>query len=143
MSVDPWNIFTGNFGTVGLPYTALVTLLDIGFFFFTTFKVAKARGKHKISAPFTDGPEEFLRVFRVQMNTLEQMMIHLPLLWISAFAMDDVFAASFGFVWLFSRIIYARGYYRKAKSRAKGFLLGMVMNAVLFAGAIAGVIASL
>ena len=65
-----------------------------------------------------------------------------PVLWIAAFAMDDVFAASFGCVWLLGRILYARGYYRKAKGRQKGFVISMLMNFVLFAGAIAGVVAS-
>jgi hypothetical protein len=73
---------------------------------------------------------------------VEQLILHLPLLWVAAFAMDDLFAASLGAVWAFGRVLYARGYYRKAKRRTMGFVIGMAVNALLFAGAVAGVIAS-
>ncbi len=142
MTIDPWHVFTTNFGMMPAPYTAFVTLLDLVLYFILTFNVARARGKYKVTAPNIDGPDAFLRIFRVQMNTLEQMAMHLPLLWIAAFAMDDVFAAAFGAVWLLGRILYARGYYRKAKSRSKGFIISMLVNGVLFLGALAGTIAS-
>ena len=89
-----------------------------------------------------DGPPEFVRVLRVQMNMSEQLVLHLPLLWIGALAMDDVFAAAFGSIWLVGRILYVRGYYMKAKRRMKGFIISMAVNAVLFIAAIVGVIAS-
>jgi len=142
MNMDPWHIFTANFGHVGMPYTAFITLLDIGLYFVLTYNVGRARGKHKVVAPSTDGPEVFQRVMRVHVNTVEQLLMHLPLLWLAACAMDDVFAASFGAVWLLSRILYARGYYRKAKSRMKGFVIGIFINIILFMGALAGTVAS-
>jgi hypothetical protein len=142
MLVDPWNVFTADFGTMPKPYTAFVTLLDMVMYLMVTMNVGRARGKYKVAAPSMDGPEHFLRIFRVQMNTLEQLALHLPILWIAAYAMDDVFAAAFGAVWLLGRLLYARGYYRKAKSRHKGFMIGMLVNVVLFIGAAAGVIAS-
>lgn len=142
MPIDPWSVFTADFGAVPKAYTAFVTLLDIVFYMGVTFNVGRARGKYKVKAPNTDGPEAFQRIFRVQANTVEQMLLHLPLLWIAAFAMSDLFAASLGAVWLFSRILYARGYYQKAKRRMKGFLIGMIVNVILLAGAFTGVIAS-
>ena len=142
MNIDPWHVFTANFGQMPKPYTAFVTLLDMLFYSVTIRNVGKARRKHQIMPPVTDGPEDFLRVIRVQFNTLEQLALHLPLLWIAAFVMDDVFAAAFGSVWLLGRILYARGYYRKAKSRMKGFLICMLVNLILLIGAMAGTIAS-
>ncbi|MDE2030077.1 MAG: MAPEG family protein [Alphaproteobacteria bacterium] len=142
MPIDPWSVFLSNFGGLPKPYTAFVTLLDIAIYAVLSLNVSRARGKHKVAAPATEGPEAFNRVFRVQQNTLEQLMLHLPLLWIAAFAMDDPFAASFGAVWAFSRILYARGYYQKPKRRTKGFIIGMVVNMILFAGALAGTVAA-
>jgi hypothetical protein len=142
MPIDPWSVFTANFGAMPKPYTAFVTLLDIAVYFALMLNVGRARYKHKIDAPSKNGPEAFLRVLRVQENTVEQMILHLPLLWVAAFAMDDIFAAAFGVVWALSRVIYARGYYQKAKRRAKGFVIGMIVNIILFAGAVAGVVAS-
>ncbi len=143
MSVDPWNVFSAHFGQMPAPSTALVTMLDLLAYLVFTVNVGRARSKYKIRAPATDGPDGFLRVFRVQQNTAEALIMHLPLLWIAAFAMDDIFAAALGAVWLFGRCLYARGYYDKAKRRTKGFLIGMVVNIVLFAATLASVLASL
>ena len=73
---------------------------------------------------------------------MEQLVQHLPMLWIAAFAMDDVFAASLGMVWLFARILYAVRYYQKPKRRMKGFIISILTNLALLAGALAGTIAS-
>lgn len=142
MNIDPWHVFSTNFGQMPNPSTAFVTLLDMVLYFVLFMNVGHARHKYKVEAPSTDGPEEFQRTFRVQMNTLEQLAFHLPLLWIAAFAMNDTFAAAFGSVWLFGRILYARGYYRKAKSRAKGFIISFIVNIILFVGALTSVVAS-
>ena len=52
-------------------FTALVTLLAIGLYFFTGLQVGKARQTFGIKAPAITGNPDFERVFRVQMNTLE------------------------------------------------------------------------
>lgn len=140
MILDPWHVFSSSFGMMPKPYTAFVTLLALGVYFALTLNVARARGRFKVTPPDTDGPQEFRRVYRVQQNTLEQMALFLPLLWLAAFSMGDLFAASFGCLWPLSRIIYARGYYDKAKRRSKGFIIGIFVNLVLFLGALAGVI---
>ena len=142
MNIDPWNIFTASFGQVPKPCTALITLLDMALLFFTTMQVGRARHQHGVQAPATDGPPGFLRAFRVHQNTVEQLVQHLPLLWIAAFAMDDVFAALAGVIWLFGRLLYALRYAKKATRRGKGFAVAMLANAVLLIGALAGVIAS-
>ncbi|HEU0117989.1 MAG TPA: MAPEG family protein [Alphaproteobacteria bacterium] len=143
MTMDPWHVFTANFGTMPKPSTAFVTLLDIVVYGILAFNVSKARGKFEVKAPSTTGPEKFDRIYRAHQNTLEQLVLHLPLLWIAAYAMDDVFAAAFGAVWLFGRILYARGYYRKAKSRSKGFFICLGVNAILLACDAVSVLASL
>jgi glutathione S-transferase len=143
MHLDPWHVFTADFGSMPKPYTTLVTLIDMALYFLITVNVIRGRIKHKVEPPHLEGPAAFQRIVRVQMNTLEQLALHLPLLWISAFAMDDVFAAAFGIIWTFGRVIYARGYYAKANRRMKGFYITVTINIVLFVGAITGTIASL
>ena len=138
MSLDPWHIFTAHFGQFPTPYAALATLLDMVLYFWVTLNVAIARNKFSIQPPVTTGPEGFLCVMRVQQNTLEQLALHLPLLWIAAFAMDDVFAATLGLVWFFGRTLYAIRYYQKPSRRLKGFAIAMFTNAILFLGALAG-----
>lgn len=142
MTLDPWHVLTANFGQVPKPYTAFATLLDMILYLVVSFNVGRGRVKYKVQAPSTDGPEGFQRIFRVQMNTLEQLMFHLPLLWIAAFAMDDVFAAMLGLIWFFGRVLYAVRYYQKANRRTKGFMISMTANGFLLIGALAGTIAS-
>ena len=142
MLFDPWHVLTADFGQFPKPYTAFATLLDMILYFVTFMAVGKSRGTYKVEAPRTDGPEGFTRLFRVQMNTLEQLAFHLPLLWIAAFAMDDVFAALLGLVWLFGRVLYAIRYAQKPGRRAKGFIVATAANMLLLIGAFAGVIAS-
>jgi glutathione S-transferase len=142
MPIDPWSVFTATFGSVPKPGAAFITLIDIAIYTVLGMNVSRARAKYKVPAPAVEGPEAFLRIMRVHANTAEQLIMHLPLLWIAAFAMDDAFAASFGAVWALGRVLYARGYYRKPKRRVKGFVIAMIVNAILFAGALAGTIAS-
>jgi glutathione S-transferase len=51
-------------------YTALVTLLAIGFYFFLATRVARAHIDFNVGLPSTTGNSDFERVFRVHMNTL-------------------------------------------------------------------------
>src|SRR4051812_9757797 len=102
------------------PYTAVVTVLTVLVYFWTTTLVARARATYKVEAPSTDGPPEFQRAFRAQMNTLEQIVIFLPLLWLFAAAWGDMIAAGVGVFWPLGRILYARGYLVEAKKRGAG-----------------------
>jgi hypothetical protein len=142
MTLDPWHVLTANFGQVPKPYTAFATVLDMTMYFWVMINVARARKTYKVPVPSFDGPEKFIRIVRVHLNTLEHLALHLPLLWVAAFAMDDVFAAALGFVWVFGRTLYALRYYQKTSRRVKGFAISMVANALLFLGAFTGTIAS-
>jgi glutathione S-transferase len=44
----------------------------------------RAREKYGIKAPSVTGHENFERAYRVQMNTVEQMVFFLPALWLCA-----------------------------------------------------------
>src|ERR1700732_1671640 len=102
-------------------YTALVTCLAIGFYFFTSASVARARGRFGIKLPAIVGNPDFERIFRVQMNTLEWMPIFLPSLWLFAIYISDPIAAALGLVWMLGRILYMIGYSKAAGNRGPGF----------------------
>jgi glutathione S-transferase len=124
-------------------YTAIVTMLAVGFYFFTGLAVAKARVKFGVKAPATFGHPDFERVFRVQANTLEWMPIFLPSLWLFAFYVSDSVAAAIGVVWIFGRILYFRGYSAAAEKRGRGFGVQALAASVLLVGACVGVIAKI
>ena len=67
-----------------LHWPALVTLATLLLLFGCVWLVSAARGRHKVRAPATTGPEEFERAYRVQMNTLENAVIFLPALWLAS-----------------------------------------------------------
>jgi len=124
-------------------YTAIVTLLAVGFYLFTGLAVAKARAKFGIMAPGTSGHPDFERVFRVQMNTLDWMPIFLPSLWLFAVYLNDLAAAAIGILWIFGRILYFRGYTAAAEKRGRGFGIQAFAAGILFVGAFAGIVAKI
>jgi hypothetical protein len=67
-----------------MEFVALVTLLLI--FQYMTFMMlcGMARAKGDVKAPATSGDEMYERALRVQMNTVEQLVITLPAMWICA-----------------------------------------------------------
>lgn len=122
-------------------WTATVTLLIGLFYFFCAFRVGNLRAQRGIKAPLTSGHPEFDRAFRVQLNTLEQMGIVLPFLWVSAFYPIPWawLASAIGLVWLLSRIIYRAGYLSDPEKRLPGAMLGGSCNFALFIIAAMGV----
>src|SRR5271166_5284443 len=123
-----------------LNWTAIVTLLAVLFYFYTSTAVARARAKYGVKAPATVGHPEFERAFRVQMNTLEWMPIFLPSLWLFAAYVNDISAAGMGLVWIVGRVLYFLGYTEAAEKRGRGFGIQAVAAGVLFFGALGGVI---
>ena len=121
-------------------YTAIITLLAILFYFFTSFQVGKAREKFGIKAPAIIGNPDFERVFRVQMNTLEWLPIFLPSLWLFAIYISDPIAAALGLVWIVGRILYLNGYSQAASKRGTGFGIQALAAAVLLFGALGAIV---
>jgi glutathione S-transferase len=121
-------------------FTALVTCLAIGLYFFTSIQVAKARAAFGIKVPAITGNPDFERVFRVQMNTLEWMPIFLPSLWLFAIYISDPAAAAIGVVWIVGRILYMKGYSQAAEKRSRGFGIQALAAGVLWLGALGTIV---
>jgi glutathione S-transferase len=121
------------------PYTAAVTLIAMLVYFYTVGAVGRARVQYGIKAPAVTGNEHFERAYRVQMNTLEQMALFLPALWLYAAYVSDRGAAVGGLVWVVGRVVYALAYPRDPASRGPGAMITVLASAGLWLGALYGV----
>ncbi|MEP7186660.1 MAG: MAPEG family protein [Rhodanobacter sp.] len=118
---------------------ALVTLLNVLLLFGTMWAVGRARSRHGIKAPATTGNPDFERAYRVQMNTLEQTVMFLPLLWLAANYGFTGWAGIAGLVWLVGRLWYAVAYFNDPTKRGPGFGLGMLGWFALLIMAVIGI----
>ncbi|MFL5236043.1 MAG: MAPEG family protein [Rhizomicrobium sp.] len=123
-------------------YSAVVTILVLLLFVFMGGMVGRMRGRHSVAAPATTGHPEFDRAFRVHGNTLEQMMLFLPLLWLATLLYRDIawLPALFGIIFLIGRIIYMQRYMADPKSRGLGIMIGMLANVGLLIVALVGLV---
>jgi glutathione S-transferase len=125
------------------PWTAAVTLLILLLYFLITGMVASARTKYGVKAPAVTGNEHFERAYRVQMNTLEQLALLLPAMWLYAFYVSDIGAAIGGLMWIIGRLMYARAYLTDPAKRGPGAIITMVPSVMLWIGAGYGVLKAL
>jgi glutathione S-transferase len=125
------------------PLTALVTGLALLVYVWTGLVVGKARKVHGVDYPATHGPDGFNRVWRAHMNTLEQLALFLPSLWLFAIIVSDRWAAFLGLIWCLGRIWYVNGYAKAPEKRSTGFLIGLLATAICLFGALGVVVAQL
>jgi glutathione S-transferase len=121
------------------PWVSLVTIAALILFFVVTINVGRARVKYGVKPPEMSGEPAFERVVRVQQNTLEQLVLFLPALWIFAMFIQSNTAAIIGVVWVFGRILYAWGYYQAAEKRGPGFGISSLATIVLLLGSLWGI----
>ena len=119
-----------------MPYVALVTVIALLEFQWFGIQVARARAKYGIKAPAIIGNEIFERHFRVQMNTLEQLVMFLPSLWLFAHFVSPIWASALGAVFLVGRVIYGVTYVRDPKTRSLGFALTALPTLIMILGII-------
>jgi len=126
-----------------MEYTALVILAALAQYLLFSARVAKARGKYGVNGPATSGHEIFERHFRVQMNTLEQLIVFIPALVLFGLYVSDAWAVLPGVVWLAGRQLYAHEYVTDPKSRGPGMALTGLASAALMVGAAIGLVLKL
>ena len=110
---------------------AIVTILALGQFILFSIQVGSMRGKHGVKAPAITGHAEFERMFRVQQNTMEQLVAFVPALWIFAYLVNPLWGAGIGLVFIIGRFIYRSSYLKDPAGRSMGFTITFVPTAVM------------
>jgi len=126
-----------------MAYLDIVTALALLQFIVFGFKVGSARGKYGVKAPAVTGNEIFERCFRVQQNTLEQLVVFIPGLYIFGRYVNPLWAAGLGVVYLIGREIYAATYVKDPAKRSLGFGLTFLPAVTLVAGSLIGAVRQL
>lgn len=126
-----------------MQYVALVTLLLICQYIAFMMLCGAARSRSGLKAPAVTGDETFERAYRVQMNTLEQLIITLPAMWLSGMYFSDLVGASLGLVFFFGRIIYRASYVADPAKRGPGMIIGFLANIGLIITAAWGILTAL
>jgi glutathione S-transferase len=123
-----------------MTFTAIVALLALLEYMIISMLCGQARGRYDVQAPATTGHPVFERWYRVQMNTLEQLVVFLPALFLFARFVSPHWAGWLGLVFIVGRAIYARSYVADPASRSLGFGLTFIPNVLLVLGALLGAI---
>jgi len=126
-----------------MPYVQIVTVLAVLQFVVFGFRVAAARERYGVKAPACTGNETFERLFRIQMNTLEQLIVFLPGLYLFARYFSPYAAAALGVVYLLGRELYAFTYARDPSKRSVGYGLTFLPIVILLLGGLLGAVRAL
>jgi glutathione S-transferase len=122
--------------TPAVGFSIALALLE---YLWIMLKTGRARVRYKIEAPAISGDANFERIFRVQQNTLEQLIVFIPgMLVFGRYVNGSWLALLLGLVFVAGRALYLRAYVREPASRGPGFLLGYSANAILVLGALLG-----
>ena len=126
-----------------MEYVAIVTCLALIQTFVFAAQVGQQRGKHGVAAPAITGAPEFERAFRAHQNTLEQLILFIPGLWIFASYWSAEVAAGLGLVFVITRQLYRNAYVAEPKRRGKSFVIGTTALASLVLGGLFGAVYNL
>lgn len=126
-----------------MPYVDIVTALALLQYLVFGFKVGRARGRYGVKAPAVAGNEIFERQFRVQQNTLEQLIVFLPGLFLFSRYIDPRAAAVLGLIYLTGRELFAFNYVKQPAKREVGFALTFLPSVILVLGGLYGAVRSL
>jgi glutathione S-transferase len=123
-----------------MAYVDIVTVLAVLQFIVFGFQVGSAREKYGVKAPATTGNEIFERLFRIQQNTLEQLVGFIPGIYLFGRYLSPLWAAALGVIYLTGRQIYAASYVKDPSKRSLGFGLSFLPVAALLIGGLIGAV---
>jgi len=117
-------------------FVSFVAALALIEYLIITLLTGRARATYKVEAPATTGHPIFERWLRVQQNSVEQLIVFFPALFLFAGQASTRMAGWLGLLFIVGRAMYARSYVADPASRGTGFAIGFVANSILVIGAL-------
>jgi uncharacterized membrane protein YecN with MAPEG domain len=121
----------------------LATAVALFVYVSTVVACGQARSRHGIKAPAITGHPDFERALRIQQNTVEQLVLFLPSLFLYSHTVSPLWGGVLGLVWSAGRVLYALGYRSDPGKRGPGFMLSGVATLFLLLGGTVGLIWSM
>ena len=123
-----------------MDHATLIVLLALLQYVLFTGRVGLARGKYNVNAPECDGDETWNRLFRIQQNTMEQLIVFIPATYAFAFYLSELWVLIPGLAFLVGRFLYSLEYVKDPKTRTPGMAITLLANVVLVLGALFGLV---
>jgi len=121
-----------------MDHATLIVLLALLQYVWFTGRVGLARGKYNVNAPACDGDEAWNRLFRVQQNTMEQLIVFVPATYAFAIYLSELWVLAPGLAFIIGRFLYSAEYVKDPASRTPGMAITLLSNVVLVLGALFG-----
>jgi len=120
----------------------VLTLLAVALYIFMGARVGTLRGIYGVRAPAMTGHPQFERASRVHLNTGEQYVAFIPLLWMATLTFHTYYwlPAGFGVAFLLARVVYMVLYTKDPESRVAGAFLTIFSQLGLFVLAVIGLV---
>jgi len=126
-----------------MQYVELIGIFAVMQYLFFGFLTGRARANTGVKAPAITGHEDFERMYRVQVNSLEMLVAFLPALFIAGKYWPAWVTCGLGIIYIAGRFLYWRTYIANPSKRVSGFLLSLIPTFLLILLALLGVIISL
>jgi len=119
-----------------MEYAVIIILLALLQYTYFSYQVGAQRVKLNVKAPITEGNDVWQRYFRVQQNTLEQLIVFIPGMLAFSHYVSSCWVILPGVAYLVGRELYAHLYIKAPKSRAPGFIMTFFANMALVVGSL-------
>ena len=123
-----------------MDHATLIVLLALLQYVWFTARVGLARGKYNVNAPACDGDENWNRLFRVQQNTMEQLIVFIPATYAFAYYLSELWVLIPGLAFMIGRFLYSAEYQKDPKTRTPGMAITLLSNVVLVLGSLFGLV---
>ncbi len=125
-----------------MEYAVIVIMVAlIQYEYFATI-TGTSRSKHGVHPPKTTGNETWERLFRIQQNTLEQLIVFVPGVVAFAWFVSPKWVIVPGVAFIAGRQLYSWSYLKDPKGRGPGFAMTFLSNAALVIGSLIGAVMS-